>query len=560
MVKAVKFRLAAEKKEIRESSALEKFTEFYNSHEGLGITVSPESLGKMIDAFPPVSLQRMVGNTLKLMNSAEGDDKKALQLAVSALKEAIEEKTIPEKEVSGKPLKQASEEDEEVAELIKHVKPTVIGREGVRRRKPAALREPVTEDDREEIKVTQGTRMTKIKISNDKTEDLRKNLKKNNTLVVQNYGPSNVVVGAPHHTKYGVDRMQCNRPGDENTGLLAGNVADHLKGTAVIACDAAYDPNKQDGDYMDEAVYGPGEVLIEIHGKGPDTPGDLLISCGDGSPKWNKHSKKFAEAVKKYIDVIAEEVAGNNLVLSGILKSLVVEGDFEKVPANYRATGTTSLASARSRNMLPLHIECSPQVRKLPSDNSQKEDQLPQVGVYVARAIACAVKELYPENAEKTSGRVKTLVEKEKARMPRVLGKTRYAVHGVERIPGIGEYEPYELELEEVKPGTRPTSNNEFTVGYMESTYWIYGKTSEEAIMFCDAGFFHEPSSRLSIHLLDSDGDETHFEDPTDPWIPKNKRKMVEDAMRFLVSLTPKQIQMIHDSYDKKKWLKFKRP
>ncbi len=212
-------------------------------------------------------------------------------------------------------------------------------------------------------------------------------LREKNHLIKKAFGTNQVVVAAPHHTPKGVDKMPTGRAGDENAGYLARNVADHLKGTMVVAANAEYDPNKEPGPYESHIVTDQAKVIVETHGHaGSRTRNDIEISCG--TKELNKYSKELAEKIRQYLLKIADKIRSESPGVARELRGLIVEGDFDKI--YFKASNTRSLQEARRKGIVPYHIE---HITKLRTSSSGTQKSLPEVGVYVTQAISAALAE-----------------------------------------------------------------------------------------------------------------------------------------------------------------------
>ena len=67
---------------------------------------------------------------------------------------------------------------------------------------------------------------------------------KKSSLVIEERGNKNIVIGMPHHAPAGVDTLPCNRFADENTGYLGRYIAENLDCCSIIACNYTIDVNK----------------------------------------------------------------------------------------------------------------------------------------------------------------------------------------------------------------------------------------------------------------------------------------------------------------------------
>jgi hypothetical protein len=227
-----------------------------------------------------------------------------------------------------------------------------------------------------------------------------------NQLVKKRFGENEIVVAAPHHTPKGIDRMPVGRPGDENAGYTARNVADYLKGMMVVAANADYDPNKEPGTYETETFDSNPKIIIETHGHGGTrTKNDIEISCG--SSDMSLHSIKLAQRIKHYLIKIADQIKDGNPSLASELKDLKVEGDFKKI--YFKAADTRSLAEAREKGITPYHLELITRIRKHERGTSQS---LPELGTYVTRAISAAVAEIHGNIIKNPSKTIDDLVRR----------------------------------------------------------------------------------------------------------------------------------------------------
>jgi len=188
------------------------------------------------------------------------------------------------------------------------------------------------------------------------------------TIAGNDEGP-NALVGAPHHAPAGVRRLKCDRPADQNTGLLARQVALLGGVTAVVVTNAKTDPNKSlDSDYaLAIRKHAPG-VLLEIHGHG-GTANNYDIEISSGSLARGRHAKRFAELLAVPLAADAE------------LRDLTLSGDFGRI--YFQATQT---ATMQTPEWIGLHIELPLAVRKHGNDL-----QLPERGERLAAILASAL-------------------------------------------------------------------------------------------------------------------------------------------------------------------------
>ncbi len=213
-------------------------------------------------------------------------------------------------------------------------------------------------------------------------DTFRNALEQEDNLVRIVFGKNPVVVAAPHHIPEGADIMPCGRPGDENTGYLAGKIAELLKCTMIIAANASYDPNKQEGKYMDALFERKPGIIIETHGHdGTQTENDIEISCGARS--FTSLSRRLAESASLYLSELAASLRETEPYIASSLSALKVEGCFDKI--YFQARRTTSLRYARERGIIPYHIEHPEHITK----GTGRE--IPPLAAYVTRAVSAAI-------------------------------------------------------------------------------------------------------------------------------------------------------------------------
>lgn len=181
-----------------------------------------------------------------------------------------------------------------------------------------------------------------------------------------------VVVGAPHHAPAGVRCLKCNRPADQNTGLIAWEVAHALGAPFVIATNAEVDPNKSLTSKYSAAVRGFGpRFLLEIHGHGMRNVNfDVEVSAG--SVGRSEYAVNFATALSNAMRADPE------------LSALSVSGDFRSI--RFRATRT---ATMHSTDWIGIHVELPLLVRKQGSGS-----HLPNSGSRLATCLASAMLQL----------------------------------------------------------------------------------------------------------------------------------------------------------------------
>jgi hypothetical protein len=172
---------------------------------------------------------------------------------------------------------------------------------------------------------------------------------KNPILLIEERPNKTIVIGAPHHAPGGKKELPCpeHTDSDENTGQIAHDLADRLQVSAIIACNAAVDPNKSlTTEYSTRIIQWKPGFLIEIHGHGGKAvPEDVIeVSCGTLSN--NAWSIGFAKVFQSYLNTI------------DALKMFKVSGDFEKL--HFKASKT---ATVTNPDWISFHIELPPALR-----------------------------------------------------------------------------------------------------------------------------------------------------------------------------------------------------
>lgn len=179
--------------------------------------------------------------------------------------------------------------------------------------------------------------------------------KKASILIVEERNRKAIVIGAPHHSPGGVRELPCpEHPySDENTGLIALQIAEQLSLSSIIACNYRIDPNKNLGtDYaMQIAAWSP-KYLIEIHGHGARKINNNKIEISCGTPERSNLSTLFAKTLQ------------TKLTLQNTLSGYEVNGEFESL--HFKASKTATIIDQR---WIPFHIELPPSLRINTGDN-----------------------------------------------------------------------------------------------------------------------------------------------------------------------------------------------
>lgn len=143
---------------------------------------------------------------------------------------------------------------------------------------------------------------------------------------------------------------------DENTGLIAFEIASNLNTSFIIACNASTDPNKTlETDYSKQIIKWNPKFLIEIHGHGGKRVSENVIEISCGSIEKNHLSIIFAKTLQ------------NKLTYFDNLKKFIINGNFEEI--KFRATSTATITDNR---WCAFHIELPPSLR-LNNDNCLPE-------------------------------------------------------------------------------------------------------------------------------------------------------------------------------------------
>lgn len=76
-------------------------------------------------------------------------------------------------------------------------------------------------------------------------------------LLIKERKRKDILIGAPHHAIGGIKELPCKEhiDADENTGFIAQRIAENLKLSSLIGCNAKIDYNKhEDSDYYKKIV------------------------------------------------------------------------------------------------------------------------------------------------------------------------------------------------------------------------------------------------------------------------------------------------------------------
>lgn len=206
--------------------------------------------------------------------------------------------------------------------------------------------------------------------------DIEKNLNRKDIsqMIAIEFGTESIVVGAPHHTPGGTDRMLCDRPGDENTGYLALNLGERLMGQCIIAHNYWLDPNKTCDDYLHFIKLKNPKNLIEIHGHGGSAKSMIEISCG--TEKLSGRSEKMAEFINNEIRKLQGiDSFWNDISACGIFTEI-----------KYKAQEALSLRYVREYGATSYHIEIHPKLRK--DENNRVPDQGKKLMGIIANSVA----------------------------------------------------------------------------------------------------------------------------------------------------------------------------
>lgn len=174
-------------------------------------------------------------------------------------------------------------------------------------------------------------------------------------LLIEERERKDILIGAPHHAIGGKKDLPCveHPDADENSGLIAHQIATTLNLSSIIACNYRVDPNKNlRTDYALQIAQWTPKYLIEIHGHGAKSASENLIEISSGSAARNDFSKKFADTLQ------------SKLLKNDSLKKYVVSGDFSKL--HFKGTKSATIIDER---WIPLQIELPPSIRL---DNENK--------------------------------------------------------------------------------------------------------------------------------------------------------------------------------------------
>ena len=199
---------------------------------------------------------------------------------------------------------------------------------------------------------------------------------KKSSLVFEERGNKNIVIGVPHHAPAGVSYLSCRprRPADENAGYLGLYIAEKLKCSFIIACYYYLDANKNmSNPYAKLLLKWNPNVLVEIHGhKRKKTKNDIEISCG--SKKLNDYSLTLAEKI------------GNKCQGNDELNWLTICGDFNKILFKAETVKTI-----QHPDWLGILIELPPELR---FEKGQEASEPPQKGYVFCDYLIESLKEM----------------------------------------------------------------------------------------------------------------------------------------------------------------------
>lgn len=175
------------------------------------------------------------------------------------------------------------------------------------------------------------------------------NNKSSSILLIEERTRKDIIICAPHHTIGGIKALPCpeHPESDENTGLIAREIAEFLSASSIIACNYRIDPNKNlRTDYSLQILHWNPKYLIEIHGHGGKRVDGNKIEISSGNSDRSSYSiglaKQLKENMTKYLDLNEYEVIG----------------DFNKIHFKAQTSATITY-----KNWVPFHIEIPPSLR-----------------------------------------------------------------------------------------------------------------------------------------------------------------------------------------------------
>lgn len=181
-----------------------------------------------------------------------------------------------------------------------------------------------------------------------------------------------IVIAAPHHAIGGITELPCieHKMSDENTGFIAKSIAEELKASYLIGCNADIDYNKlEESKYCITLIDWNPRWLIEIHGHGSKKVSDKTIEISTGSRDDKENSIKFSNVLKEKINEYSE------------LEDYSVIGDFDTI--NFKASKTVSI---NNKSWNGIHIELPRSLRIDP------RNELPNQSKYLIECIINTIK------------------------------------------------------------------------------------------------------------------------------------------------------------------------
>ena len=172
---------------------------------------------------------------------------------------------------------------------------------------------------------------------------------KDSLLIVTDGEVKDIVIGVPHHSPLGVEKLRCknDRNSDENAGFLGYLIAQGLNCNSIIACNYFIDANKSTGsDYLKRIDFWNPKILTEIHGHGGKSA-KFDIEISSGSIEGNLWSKEMANRLSKKISSIP------------CLNVYKISGDFNAI--NFKAKDTFSINTTK---WVSFHIELPKSIRE----------------------------------------------------------------------------------------------------------------------------------------------------------------------------------------------------
>lgn len=182
------------------------------------------------------------------------------------------------------------------------------------------------------------------------------------------------MIGAPHHSLGGIKFLPCkeHKDADENTGLIARQIALRLNVSSIIACNYRVDSNKSlETDYSRIIIQWKPKYLVEIHGHGAKFADKYAVEVSSGNIERNQLSKQFA-------DTLTNKMANHRS-----LKRFEAFGDFDSI--YFKATNSATITTSEWN---PIHVEIPPSLRLT------KTNQLPKCGIHFTQLLIDTIKEI----------------------------------------------------------------------------------------------------------------------------------------------------------------------